>query len=107
MDELQYSERLAILEAETLEHRRLKADLMYLYKILFGLSHVGPATLYIKLMDGTNIKLGTHCHAFCVEEIHDRINPRRHFLSLRIARVWNRLPANATNYRTIHVFKKP
>ena len=30
--ELQYSERLAILGAETLELRRLKADLMYMYK---------------------------------------------------------------------------
>ena len=33
MAELQYSERLAILWAETLELRRLKANLMYIYKL--------------------------------------------------------------------------
>ena len=40
MAELQYSERLLILGAETLELRRLKADLMYIYKIVFGLLDV-------------------------------------------------------------------
>ena len=42
MAELQYSERLAILGAETLELRRLKVDLMYIYKFLFGLLDVEP-----------------------------------------------------------------
>ena len=30
----------------------------------------------------------------------------RNFLSLRVARVWNCLPANATNFKTIHAFKE-
>ena len=68
--ELQYSERLAILGAETLELRRFKADLMYIYKIVFGLLDVEPGTLDIKLKGGTATRLGTHWHAICVEEIH-------------------------------------
>ena len=43
-----YAERLTILEAETLELRRLKADIMYIYKIVFGLLDGEPGTLDIK-----------------------------------------------------------
>ena len=93
MAELQYSERLAILGAETLELRRLKADLMYIYKIVFGLLDVEPGTLDIKWKGGTSTRLGTHCHAFCVEETHGRINGRPNFVNLRVARVWNCLLA--------------
>ena len=106
MAELQYSERLAILAVETLELLRLKADLIYIYKIVFGILDVEPGTLDIKLKGGSSTRLGTHCHAFCVEETHGRINAHRNFLSLRVARVWNCLPANATNFTTIHAFKE-
>ena len=58
------------------------------------------------LKGGTYTRSGTHCHAFCVEETHDRINARRNFLSLRVARVWNCLHVNATNFKTIHAFKE-
>ena len=59
MAELQYCERLSILGAETLELRRLKGDLMYIYKIVFGLLDVEPGTLDIKLKGGTSTTLGT------------------------------------------------
>ena len=72
-------ERLPILGAEILELRRLKADLMYIYKIVFGLLDVEPSQLDIKLKGGKSTRLGTHCHAFCVEETHVRINARRNF----------------------------
>ena len=73
--------RLAILGAETLELQRLKADLMYIYKIVFGLSDIEHGTFDIKLKSGTSTRSGTHCHAFCVEETHGRFNARRNFLS--------------------------
>ena len=70
MAELQYSERLAILEDETLELLRLKADLMYIYKIVFGLLDVEHGTFDIKLKGDTSTRSVKHCHAFCVEETH-------------------------------------
>ena len=106
MTELQYSERLAITGAETLELRRLKADLTYIYKIMFGILDVEHGTFDIKLNGGTSTRSGTHRHAFCVEETHGRINARRNFVSLQVARVWNCLPANATNFKTVHAFKE-
>ena len=104
MTELQYSERLAILGAETLE--LLKADLMYIYKIMFGLLDVKHGTFDIKLKGGTSTRSRTHCHAFRVQETHGRIDARRNFLSLRVARVWNCFSANATNFKTIHALKE-
>ena len=106
MAELQYSERLALLGAETLELRRLKVGLMYIYKIVFGLLDVEHGMIDIKLKGGTSTRSGTHCHAFCVEETHGRINARRNFVSHRVAWVWNCLPANATNFKTVHAFKE-
>ena len=71
-----------------------------MYKIVFGLLDVEHGTFDIKLKDGTYTRSGTHCHASCVEEAHGRINARRNFVSLIVARVWNSLPANATNVRS-------
>ena len=79
---------------------------MYIYKIVFSLLDVEHGTFDIKLKGGTSTRLGTHSHAFCVEETHGRINARRNFLSLRVARVWTWLPANDTNFKTIHAFKE-
>ena len=79
---------------------------MYIFKIVFALIDVELATLHIKLNGGTWTRLGTHCHAFYVEEIHGRIDARRNFLSLRVARVWNCIPANATDFKIIHAFKE-
>ena len=104
--ELQYSERLAILGAETLELRRLKADLTYIYKIMFGILDVELGMFDIKLNGGTSTRSGTHRHAFCVEETHGRINARRNFVSHRVPRVWNCLPANAINFKTVYAFKE-
>ena len=64
MAELQYS------GAETLELRRLKADLMYIYKIVFGLLDVEHGRFDFKLKGGTSTRSEAHCHAFCVEETH-------------------------------------
>ena len=74
MTELQYSERLTIIGVETLELRRLKADLPYIYKIMFGILDIEHGTFDIKLNGGTSTRSGTHCHSFCVEETHGRIN---------------------------------
>ena len=79
MAELQYSERFAILGADTVELRRLKTDLMYIYKIVFGLLDVEHGTLDIKLKGSKSTRSETLCHAFCVEETHGRFNARRNF----------------------------
>ena len=79
---------------------------MNIYEIVFGLLDVEPGTFDIKWKGDTSTRLGTHCHAFCVEETHGRINARRIFLSLRVARVWNCLSTNTTNFKTIHAFKE-
>ena len=79
---------------------------MYIYKIIFGLLDVEPGMFDIKLKSGTSIRLGTYCHAFCIEEIHSRINGRHNFLSVIVAWVWNCLPLNATNFKTIQAFKE-
>ena len=73
---------------------------------MFGILDVEHGTFDIKLNGGTSTRSGTHRHAFCVEEAHGRINARRNFVSLRVARVWNCLPSNAIHFKTVHAFKE-
>ena len=79
---------------------------MYIYTILFGIIGVEPATLHIKLKAGTSVRLGTYRNAFCVEEMHRRIDARRNLLSLTVARVLICLPAYAAEFETIQAFKE-
>ena len=43
---ISYAERLRLLNLDTLEARRLKFDLIYCYKIVFGLVHVSCDNLF-------------------------------------------------------------
>ena len=75
-------------------------------KIVFGLLDVEPGTLNDKWKGGTSTRSGTHRHVFCVEETHSRINARRNFVSLKVALVWNCLPAHATDFKNMQAFKE-
>jgi len=44
---LQYSERLVKLEVYSLELRRIRFDLMYVYKLLFGMVYTGVSALFV------------------------------------------------------------
>jgi hypothetical protein len=47
LSSLQYSERLAILDLDLLELRRLRFDLVYYYKVLNNLTHFNPSEVFI------------------------------------------------------------
>ena len=101
-----------MIGTETLELRRLKADPMYIHNILFYLldlepaTLIEPATLYIKLTGGTSTRLGTLCHTFYVQEIQDIINACRFYFKSQSSSDTECLLENATNVKTLHVFKE-
>ena len=93
-----YHIRLTLLGIESLEARRLKADLLYVYKILFKYVDVDSESFFQCNRDRQwHKKLYTN---YC------RVNVRKHFFCSRIIAVWNALKMDPCNTKTLKVFKK-
>jgi hypothetical protein len=94
-----YLERLHALGAETLLVRRIKADLVLVYKIIHG------------LVDGLEDLLQfarvtrTRGHAFKIVPQPFNINARKNFFSVRVANFWNNLPSVVVESATLSAFK--
>ena len=87
LENIKYYERLKVLDLESLESRRIKADLILTYKILFG--HIQlDVDRYFKFATlsttrGHNYKLFLNR---CCNSV------RKHFFSYRVVPIWNSLP---------------
>ena len=99
-----YSDRLSIMGLESLEYRRLRFDLVTVYKILNKIIHINQENFFI------------------ISEIRNKYNLRRHKLHLnkgslsktnirlnffcnRIVDVWNQLPESVVTSKTLDMFK--
>ena len=97
---LPYSDRLRRLNIETLELRRLKFDLVMVYKIIYGLVHLSCVDFFdISLASVTR---GSGLKLFVPDA---RLNVRKHFFAVRVVKVWNTLPQNAVNAISLLTFK--
>ena len=99
-----YIDRLKIWEIETLEYRRLKMDLILLFKILNG---------FIDIKSEDHFKLPEFYQTYNLRR-HDnclkshtisKSNIRNNFFSIRILKVWNRLPINIVQSKSSEIFK--
>jgi len=95
-----YTERLSRLGLPTLELRRLQLDLIFCYKIVFGLTSLTSSD-YFQFGSNTNTK----GHAYKLYKLQNSCNVRRKFLSCRILTVWNSLPAN-TDFSSLAAFRR-
>ena len=100
MFRLSYEDRLAALQLERLEARRLRTDVLTTYKIIFGHAIINSAELF-KL----NTVAITRGHHYKIIYIRSNCETRRHFLSNRVVHLWNKLPAD-TNFSTLANFKR-
>ena len=99
-----YFHRLEILNLESLEVRRLKADLILFFKILNNLVDL-DSTIYITKSDLSNLfNLRRHTH-----HLKWPTNPkstiRRNFFTFRIINLWNSLPDNIVTSKSLSEFK--
>ena len=96
--DISYDTRLRLLGAESLELRRLKLDLIMMYKILHGL--VAVDTLF-------NVRLDDTTRAdFKVFKPHCNVNSRAHSFACRRLNCWNSLPNDVRNASSVFVFKR-
>jgi hypothetical protein len=87
MKNLSYEERLRKLELPTLSYRRLRGDMIEVYKIIQG--HYDPeASTIIKLMNDTEQRFSTRTNSKKVVYNRANTNIRKNSFSIRIAKYW-------------------
>ena len=96
-----YKDRLEQLRLETLEMRRLRQDLIFSYKVIFGLVNNACNDLFTL----SNSAIPTRGHAFKLYKRHSRVDSRMHFFAERIINPWNSLPAKNEHFNSLATFK--
>ena len=97
----EYPERLRILRLPTLEHRRLRGDMIEVYKYLHGYYDVRMPGM--KLADGRVAAL--RGHSLKLEKARHHLNIRGNFFGHRVVANWNDLPENVIAAPSINAFK--
>ena len=95
---ISYDTRLRLLGAESLELRRLKLDLIMMYKILHGLVAV-DALFDVRFDDKTR-------GDFKIFKPQCNVNCRAHSFACRRINCWNSLPNDVRKASSVFVFKR-
>ena len=99
-----YQHRLNILQMETLESRRLKADLILVYKFQNNLIDLNMDEFFTKSNLNTKYTLRRHENYLQIPSLCNT-TIRRNFFSNRIVKVWNHLPKELITSKSLLQFK--
>ncbi|KGL79756.1 hypothetical protein N309_06821, partial [Tinamus guttatus] len=97
---LPYEERLRELDLFSLEKRRLRGDLIRVYKYLKGGSEEDAAGLFSVV--ATNRTRGKS-HKLKHQKFHRNLG--KNFLAVRVTEPWNRLPREVVESPSLEIFK--
>ena len=97
---ISYQQRLTALDLESLERRRLRADLITTYKIIFSLLDVNAAQFFTFPNNPV-----TRGHRYRITRTRFRVDVRRHSFAIRVIEPWNNLPEDHTNFTNLSTFK--
>jgi len=96
MHAINYPERLKLLGLERLEDRRITADVLFVYKLLFGLSALQADNfLYCVSL---HVLEANHPYKLSLPRYSTDV--RKCFFSHRIVKIWNELPIH-TDFNSI------
>ena len=103
MLKLDYQSRLAVLKLDSLQMRRLHADLVFAYKILFGLVDLQSDDFFTL---NSNFRETRALNPYKLHITYCRIDTRKYFFCKRIEIVWNSLSGDENDFKTLAAFKK-
>jgi len=104
---LSYAERLKVLGLESLELMRVKADLVFAYKVFNGLIAISKGSSSFPLVRNleASVLASTRGNGHKLVKLPARLNCRRNFFTVRIFDVWNSLQADFANAPSLAVFR--
>jgi len=97
---LPYLQRLRELKLWTLEERRIRSDLIEVYKIINGLSTISFDTFFEFSTNTT-----TRGHSLKLAKRRVTTDLRLHFFSERVINIWNSLDEKTVKSSSLNVFK--
>ena len=97
-----YDVRLKELKLFPLEVRRIRGDLIEVYKILHGLDHLEAAKFFSLSTTSTR----GHSLKLFKKSMWKGLQLRKYFFSQRVIHNWNKLPAHIVNAKNVNEFKK-
>ncbi len=100
MEGLSYSERLEKLNMFSLEKRRLRGDLINMYKYICGQYRELAGNLFIPRTEQR-----TRGHGFRMEQKRFYHEGRRGFFTVRAVKLWNDLPSEVVEATSMANFK--
>ena len=98
---LSYEERLKYLELPTLRFRRVRGDIIELYKITHGMYDEISS---VKVNYSSNAR--TRGHQYRLYPVHVHYDLRKHFFGNRVVNIWNSLLEFVVSAHTVDTFKK-
>ena len=101
MTNYSYEERLKKLKLPSLSFRRLRGDMIEVFKITHDL--YDPLTT--KSLFKFDLDTKTRTNGFKIKKQHVNTNRYQHFFVNRVANTWNNLPANVVSLETVNSFK--
>ena len=108
LKKLSYTDRLKELNLTTLEERRVRGDLIEMYKITTGLDKINwhKPPIFKKTQDSMFRQI-PRSHDFTIEkQLVKNCEQRYHFFSNRIVNAWNKLGNEVVNSKNLNNFKK-
>ena len=109
LKELKYHDRLKILQLPTLKYRRLRTDLLFIYKLSHNLIEMDQDTHCKKCSHNTEMLQKTlrstnrgHEYKY---QIHHHRGIGNRFLTARALKYWNSLTPITVNSPSINIFK--
>ena len=98
---LSYEERLRHLKLPTLKFRRIRGDMIELYKVTHGFY---DQTSSVRLVYCDNTRTRGHRYRLFPKHVHYDL--RKYFFSNRVVNLWNSLPSFVVSACTVDTFKK-
>ena len=98
--EMSYGNRLRYLKIFSLKGRRIRGDLIQMYKIFQGLDEVNKEKLLPMA-----VYRGTRNQDLKLRRRYSRTDIRKHTFTNRTVEVWNTLPAEVKNAPSLNAFK--
>ena len=98
--DLSYENRLRRLKLPTLKYRRIRGDIIEMYKILTG-KYDSRVSDFIPLNRGER-----RGHSLKIYKQHNRLNLRKNYFINRTCNIWNTLPIHIIEAKTIKAFER-
>jgi hypothetical protein len=99
MKDQTYEERLKHMKLPSLSYRRLRGDLIEVYKYTHGIYKVSNSLLEYEA------RTNTRGHAYKLKKLRCNSTLRQHFFSFRVTNSWNSLPTAVVEAPSLNSFK--